>query len=107
MKPVRVKGRYEKIVERASGARLPFVQEDSFDMAPMSPPARRAVRRELPSSSAPVEEGPSEMTQVVFGSLAPSVQPALDWLSTPMGGKVVATGAVALGTLLVTRLLRY
>jgi hypothetical protein len=46
------------------------------------------------------------MTQVIFGSFAPAAQPAMDWLGTPNGGKLLATGGIALGALAITRLLR-
>lgn len=96
----KIQGRYERITKRAADARLPFMEQDE-SVAP--PPVRRVVRHAPPPR--PNNE-PSEMAKVVFGSLAPSVQPALNWLSTPKGEKVVSTGAVALGTLFVSRLLR-
>lgn len=98
----RIQGRYESITERASRARLPFLD----DADPASAPRARMIRREAPRvSRAPRDKPPSEMAQVVFGSLAPGVQPALDWLGTHNGKKVLATGTVALGALAVTRLL--
>ena len=92
---------FEAMTERAEGASLPYMDRDP---AVVSPAQRRIVYRSQ-SRVEPENKGPSEMTQVVFGSLAPSVQPAINWLGTQSGHKVLATGTVALGALAVTRLL--
>lgn len=98
----KIRHRYESMMEEASNASLPFFSEAPARVARL--PARRVVARPpLPQQPDPNE--PSEMTKVVFGSLASGVQPALNWLGTHNGRKVVATGSVALGALVVTRLL--
>ena len=97
----KIRHRYESMMERASNASLPFFSEAPARVARL--PARRVVAR--PSLPQPDPNEPSEMTKVVFGSLASGVQPALNWLGTHNGRKVVATGSIALGALVVTRLL--
>jgi hypothetical protein len=97
----KIRHRYESMMEQASNASLPFFSEEPTGVA--RPPMRRMVTRHRRPPSDPNE--PTEMTKVVFGSLAPNVQPALNWFGTHNGKKVVATGSVALGALVVTRLL--
>jgi len=92
---------FEAMTERAEGASLPYMDHDPA-VAPPSP--RRLVYRAPPRVSSE-DKGPSEMTKVIFGSLAPGMQPAINWLGTHSGKKVLATGSVALGALAVTRLL--
>ena len=92
---------FQAMTDRAEGASLPYLDHDPA-VVPQHP--RRVVHR-ASSSASSKREGPSEMSQVVFGSFAPTVQPALDWLGTQSGKKVLATGSVALGALVVTRLL--
>jgi hypothetical protein len=92
---------FQAMTDRAEGASLPYLDHDPA----VAPPVKRRIvhRASRPSSRSSGE--PSEMTRVVFGSLAPNVQPAVDWLGTKSGKKVLATGSVALGALVVTRLL--
>ena len=100
-KAPKIRHRYESMMEQASNASLPFFSEQPTEA--VEPPRHRViVRRRAPR---PDPDEPSEMTKVVFGSLAPNVQPALNWFGTHNGKKVVATGSVALGALVVTRLL--
>ena len=104
MKPAsKIQGRYERMTERAAGVRLPFLSDDP-SLAPVSAAPR--VVRVAPRQSEPTSGQPGEMTQVIFGSFAPAAQPAMDWLGTPSGGKLLATGGIALGALAITRLLR-
>jgi hypothetical protein len=100
-KAPKIRHRYESMMDQASNASLPFFSEDPAE-APR-PPMRRIVVRKPRTASDPNE--PGEMAKVVFGSLAPTVQPALNWFGTHNGRKAVATGTVALGALVVTRLL--
>jgi len=113
-RPPRIQGRYESMTERASRARLPFLDDGDPAAQPASgasAPMRRlegrgaSLGRQEPRGSKRQSQEPNEMTRVVFGSLAPGVQPALDWLGTHNGKKALATGTVALGALAVTRLL--
>ncbi len=97
----KIRGRYESMMEQASSASLPFFSEAPTEV--VRPHQRRVVVRSRTPRPDPNE--PGEMTKVVFGSLAPTVQPALNWLGTHNGKKVVATGSVALGALVVARLL--
>lgn len=92
---------FEAMTERAEGAALPYMDKDPA----VVPPATRRIVHRPHHRPEPENKGPNEMTQVVFGSLAPSVQPAINWLGTQNGHKVLATGSVALGALAVTRLL--
>jgi hypothetical protein len=97
----KIQTRYESMMREASSASLPFFSEAPTEV--VRPHQRRVIVR--PPTPRPDPNEPGEMTKVVFGSLAPNVQPALRWLGTHNGKKVVATGSVALGVFVITRLL--